>query len=538
MYGTNLLETMGKPTAGHLGMAVTFTILVAFTIHVLRMRFFHPLRRYPGPWLNSITQIPAAWALLRARQPKAYRELHEKYGPIVRVAPNELSFINVEAWDDIYGFLVSSHENLQKVISADSNKKSTPNFEKSPVFIGAVSPLNGQTGISLANNEEHTRQRRALAAPFTNRALLQQQDILRVHVDKLITALRAKARNKESVNMGEWYTYTTFDIIGDICFAEPFGCLDGGESNEWARAIINIFKAATWDQAIRRVAGTGTLLHKALVKIIIPAEAAQWRTIHFSNSKAKTLARLADPDRQHPDLIKHILDSEDSRAALSPTEIILNMVLFISAGSETTANTMTGWTYFMLRHPEARARATAEVRAAFASPRDIKWETVRALPYLNATLEEALRLFSPAPSNQPRVVPACGAVVAGCPLPSGTTVSVAPWAAVFSARNFADPERFAPERWLDEGGADPRYAADRRGASQPFSTGPRGCMGKNLAYFELRLVLAHLLWHFDLEPTDSAAGRECMRRWEQTDMDTYQTWMKPDLWVDLKEAQR
>uniref|UniRef100_L7J1E3 Uncharacterized protein n=1 Tax=Pyricularia oryzae (strain P131) TaxID=1143193 RepID=L7J1E3_PYRO1 len=343
MYGTNLLETMGKPTAGHLGMAVTFT-------------------------------------------PKAYRELHEKY-----------------------------------------------------------------------------------AAPFTNRALLQQQDILRVHVDKLITALRAKARNKESVNMGEWSphtqpdTYTTFDIIGDICFAEPFGCLDGGESNEWARAIINIFKAATWDQAIRRVAGTGTLLHKALVKIIIPAEAAQWRTIHFSNSKAKTLARLADPDRQHPDLIKHILDSEDSRAALSPTEIILNM---------------------------------------------------------------------------PRVVPACGAVVAGCPLPSGTTVSVAPWAAVFSARNFADPERFAPERWLDEGGADPRYAADRRGASQPFSTGPRGCMGKNLAYFELRLVLAHLLWHFDLEPTDSAAGRECMRRWEQTDMDTYQTWMKPDLWVDLKEAQR
>lgn len=55
-------------------------ILVTFTVRVLRMRLFHPLRRYPGPWLNSITQIPAAWALLRARQPKAYRELHEKYG--------------------------------------------------------------------------------------------------------------------------------------------------------------------------------------------------------------------------------------------------------------------------------------------------------------------------------------------------------------------------------------------------------------------------------------------------------------------------
>lgn len=56
-----------------------------FVIHVLRMRVFHPLRRYPGPWLNSISEIPAAWVLLRARQPKAYRELHEKYGAYISV---------------------------------------------------------------------------------------------------------------------------------------------------------------------------------------------------------------------------------------------------------------------------------------------------------------------------------------------------------------------------------------------------------------------------------------------------------------------
>lgn len=328
-------------------------------------------------------------------------------------------------------------------------------------------------------------------------------------------------------------------MIGDICFSEPFGCLDGGQSNEWARAIINIFKAAVWDQAIRRVAGVGTLLHRLLVRLLVPAEAARWRAVHFSNSKAKTLERLADPTREHPDLIKHILDSADSRNSLTPTEIILNMVLFISAGSETTANTMTGWTYFMLRDEAARARATAEVRAAFASPRDITWETTtRALPYLNATLEEALRLFSPAPSNQPRMVPPGGAVVAGHPLPAGTTVAVAPWASVFSPRHFVEPERFLPERWLDGPDADPRFANDRRAASQPFGTGPRGCMGKNLAYFELRLVLAQLLWHFDLAPNDSPAGREALRRWDEGEMDTYQTWMKPDLWVDFKVAKR
>lgn len=56
----------------------------------------------------------------------------------------------------------------------------------------------------MANNTEHTRQRRALAAPFTNRALLQQQGILQVHVDKLIAALRAKAQKNEAANLAEW----------------------------------------------------------------------------------------------------------------------------------------------------------------------------------------------------------------------------------------------------------------------------------------------------------------------------------------------
>ena len=89
---------------------------------------------------------------------------------------------------------------------ADTKQKATPNFEKSHIFIGGVSPLDGQTGISLANNENHTRQRRALAAPFTNRALLQQQSILQSHVAKLMAALTTKAQNNESVNMSAWCT--------------------------------------------------------------------------------------------------------------------------------------------------------------------------------------------------------------------------------------------------------------------------------------------------------------------------------------------
>lgn len=326
-------------------------------------------------------------------------------------------------------------------------------------------------------------------------------------------------------------------MIGDICFAEPFGCLDEGANNEWSTAIINVFKSASWDQSIRRVAGIGTPLHKLLVKYLVPAEAAKWRITHWTKSQEKTLARLADPDREHQDLIYHLLKSQEEgkKASLTHMEICLNMVLFISAGSETTASLLTGWTYFMVMHPNVLARVTAEIRAAFSTSEGITWHTVGELEYLNATMQEALRLFSPAPANQMRVVPPAGATIAGHYVPGGSTVAVAPWAASRSSMNFEDADRFDPERWLASKGSNGKYARDNLHASQPFSLGQRGCIGKNLSYFEMRLILAHLLWNFDFEMGTSAEAMAEKKKWDEHDIKVYQTWMKPGLLISLRD---
>ncbi|KAK7959299.1 cytochrome P450 monooxygenase [Apiospora aurea] len=464
---------------------IAFFALASLAVRVVHMRFLHPLRRFPGPWLQSISKIPTALDLLRANQPMVMRKLHEKYGLIVRLAPNELSSIDADAWEAIFG-----------------SPKNGPNFEKSELFIGAVNPLNGSVGISLAPNEIHTRQRKALAAPFTKKALLQQECILQRHVDKFIAAMKTMD------------TFVTFDMIGDICFAEPFGCLDTGASIEWAASLCNIFKSAT-----------GSLLHKILLKLIVPADAARWRQVHFQNSKEKTMRRLADPDRDHPDLIKHILDNEDSRKALTETEIVLNMVLFISASSETPANRITGWTYFMLRNPAKLARATAEVRSAFATAQEIRWEGVKNLKYLDSTIHEALRLLSPDAANQMRVVPPGGATVCGHFLPGGTTAGIAPRrvrAGALARRRRRRALRRRPP---------PRVAGLQRRA--------RGCIGKDLAWMEMRLILSGLLWHFDLAlDEERPAARAALRKWDEFDIESYATWMKPDLWVRMKEAER
>lgn len=77
-------------------------------------------------------------------------------------------------------------------------------MEKSPIFLGAVGNVNGQTGVSLALNKEHVRQRRALGYLFSNSALLHLEDLLQVHLRKFIAVLEAAAREKSSVDVADW----------------------------------------------------------------------------------------------------------------------------------------------------------------------------------------------------------------------------------------------------------------------------------------------------------------------------------------------
>ncbi|KAK8018796.1 hypothetical protein PG991_007986 [Apiospora marii] len=508
--------------ADKLPVAAAIAVLAALALiaQTLWRRRFHPLRAIPGPWLNSVTEIPAALALVKGDQHIYYQSLHERYGPVVRVSPNELSFLSTEAREEIYGL-----------------RKGGLNMEKSPIFLGAVGKVDGATGVSLALNADHARQRRALGYLFTNSALLRFEALMKLQVQKFIEVMEEKAKQGKPVNVASWYTYLAFDIMGDLCFAEPFGCLDQAANTEWSTSVINVFVAATWTQGIRRLSGTGTWLEALMTRLFVPAEAAAWRNTHLHNSHERTLRRLTDSERDHADFIYHILHSE-SKSALSHGEIILNVALFISAGTDTTATALTGWTYFIATHPKVYRRLVEEVRGTLATEGDICWDKVRHLRYLEATIHEALRLFPPSPASQQRVVPRGGATIDGHHVPAGTTVAVPPWVSTHSAVHFHEPNAFRPERWMGE---DEKYAQDHLNASLPFGTGPRVCIGRNLAYMEMRLITANLLWHFDI-----ALDREGYEKenavWglggEMRRMKVFHSMTKPDLWVKLGKARR
>jgi cytochrome P450 len=135
-------------------------------------------------------------------------------GPIVRIAPNELSFTDPAAWKDIY----SSHPGQ-------------PNFPRDPID-SRFDPVKDtgvlSTDMLVADERNHARQRRTLSHAFSMAAIKEQEKLITDFVDLFIVKVREIADDGEVVDINKWYNYLTFDVIGEMAFGESFGCMATG----------------------------------------------------------------------------------------------------------------------------------------------------------------------------------------------------------------------------------------------------------------------------------------------------------------------
>jgi len=202
---------------------------------------------------------------------------------------------------------------------------------------------------------------------------------------------------------------------------------------------------------------------------------------------------------------------------------------FVVAGSETTATLLAGATYFLLRNPSTLHRLTQEVRTAFSDAASINGDTTQSLHYLFAVIEESLPIYPPVPAGLQRVSP--GAEVDGYYVPAGVIVSTSNWTTSHSEKYFHNAREFRPERWLPEEHPlyDEAYQNDDKDASKPFLIGPRACLGINLAYMELRIILARMVFEFDWELVSQEVD------WER-DNKLKMLWQKPDLRVRFRHV--
>jgi cytochrome P450 len=171
--------------------------------------------------------------------------------------------------------------------------------------------------------------------------------------------------------------------------------------------------------------------------------------------------------------VSYILRANEEKG-MTPEEIESNVQFLIVAGSETTATLLSGATFYLLKNPVVLQKLQDEIRTSLSNEQDINLLSVMRLPYLNAVLEESLRMYPPVPATFPRTTPVGGAIVCGRFVPGGTSVGLHHWSTLRSERNFRQSNSFIPERWLN----DLRFDADDKQAFQPFSYGPRNCLGK------------------------------------------------------------
>ena len=446
--------------------------------HAIYDLYFHPLAKYPGPKFAAVSQIPVAVKLWNGDLHLWLRHLHQEYNSdVVRVSPHELSFISPSAWRDIY-----------------STRVGHPGFPKDPVGFG------GKNSLLTADNADHSRMRRLLSHAFSEKALREQQALIEIHVENLVKGLHKQASgpSKGQINVVDWCHWTTFDIIGDLAFGEPFDCLANNEYTPWVEKLMQGLKAV----AAVSVATRFKLLDRILRWYISRSRMVKDALEHGRLSREKMHRRM-QKGAVRPDFVSYIIKHNSEKAGMTQNEIDRNASVFINAGSQTTATFLCGAIWFIVQNPSCVDEIRQELKQVGNLADETTLHNLSQMKYLQAFISECHRMYPGALAGLPRSAAHPGDMAGRHFATGGTGVHLNQFAAYRTAFNFKDPDEFVPARWL----GDRRYDSDRKDILQPFAMGPRNCLGKNLANAEILLILSRLVSEFDFdtcEATDSA----------------------------------
>lgn len=341
-------------------------------------------------------------------------ELHAKYGHIVRICPNELSYDIPEAWEHVYGRSKHRKENPK------------PTWYLSP-------KRNEMVG---AEEKDHGRMRRLLANGFTSAAMLEQEPLIKTNVDLLLQRLREKSENgKAAIDIFEWLAYCTFDIIGDLTFGETFGCLRQSMMHPWLATVF----------ANVKLAHTLVLCNRIPFFFLSLPIWETWKLYRSSGSFDKAIHEVIDKRLAHETKGSDFLQLMQSKKGNSVSfgapfdvinlslqlgqrltefltlhfqymthdEIYRNAVFLTLAGSETTSTTTAVAVYMIGTNPDVKAKLRKELLATFTSEDEINMRSAAKLTYMMAVIEESMRCHPPGPNALWRITPAEGNQILG-----------------------------------------------------------------------------------------------------------------------------
>ncbi|KAI1335852.1 cytochrome P450 [Xylariaceae sp. FL0016] len=462
--------------SGSLGLFLVYQVLKT----LYNASPLHPLHKIPGPKLAAATYLPEFYhdVILDGRYTHEIKRMHEKYGPIVRINPNETHCNDLAFSDEIYAI--------------GSRKRDKPQHQ----INGAAAAV---TGFGTKHHDLH-KLRRAPVARFFSRAMVARlEGEIEGLVGKLCDKLLAESGRHEPFDIAAAYSCFTSDAISEYCFGESFGLL---KQKEWTpnfrEATVAVLKPVFWFRFfpfLVKLTDIGVWFVDFLPEDI--ALLIKTLKIDIPGRVYKTKVDLDAGIRyDRPTVFADLLQSELVSVEKDPRRLAEEAVAVISAGTETTSWALTVITYHLLTKPEILDRLRNELKQVVEDPAHLPpWTTFEDLPYLGAVIQEGLRLSygvsartAREPVNEDLVYRGeFNKKPVGYVLPRGYAIGMSSFLMHHDENLFPDSYSFIPERWLDEN-KQRRKDLDRGMLS--FSKGSRACLGKNLALCELNLALA------------------------------------------------
>ncbi|KAF1842730.1 cytochrome P450 [Cucurbitaria berberidis CBS 394.84] len=406
----------------------------------------------PGPRIAALTSWYECYydVWLGGHCFRTIAKMHQKYGPIVRISPNEVHFNDLDFIDSLYPGAGERKTNRPVMVGKQSG---TPDY------------------MTATEDHDMHRRRRAVINPFFSVASVRKlEPVIRQHTEKVLARLEQAT---EPVEMNLLFKAYANDTVVQYAFGVCFHFLDDAECGK------PYFKAVDMFFSLNHLFGhwpfIGWMVGKApgwVMRNFGEGLREMWRRKwYWWIQKVGEIRTSNDPERVKSTIFGGVLNSSLPDAENTDLRLASETQLVIFAGEGTTANPKISST-----HPSILATVKAKLSSLPDSP---SFAQIDALPYFNAVIQETIRLH-----------PGVSVVYGEYVIPAGVTYGMTPTILHKTASVFKNPEEFRPERWIE----NPKLSR----AFMGFSRGPRGCIAVNLARREISVLLAALLVKYDV----------------------------------------
>ncbi|KAK8092477.1 hypothetical protein PG999_014676 [Apiospora kogelbergensis] len=457
-------------------LPLLFTLYIA-GISLYRL-YFSPASGFPGPKLAIVSYwyefYYDFWK--GGRYTWKIRELHDVYGPFVRINPHEVHCNDPDFFPILY---------------TNSSKRKS---DKSKWLI-----RQSWTRDSTFKTIEHDlhKQRRAQLNPFFSKASIRSlEPLMASKVDRVCQRLQHLASHGQVVSLTHAFAALTLDIVSHVCFGVSYNTLEDDDlCKDWYEGMVvasrggNLVRHLPWIYTPLRF-----LPRLATASTSAGMQASTGRQKELESTVRDVIGRhnsegtkeAAKPASRT--IFDAILDANVPAEEKSEPRLVNEAHSLTGAGAMTTAKAMEQTIYYLLRQPDCMQRLFEELTAAIPDDAVIPSSAVlEKLPYLTAVVHEGLRLSKGVPHRFMRISPDASYHYGHVIIPRGVPVGMTLMDFVEDPDVYPDPQSFDPERWIPFDGPAARKCRDNL---LIFGGGSRMCVGINMAWAELYLTIA------------------------------------------------